>query len=59
MNRRGQIVVEYVLLLTFAVTLGALIMSELASRNTDSPGIIVAKWHQILNVIGSDVPDKK
>lgn len=51
---RGQVVVEYVLLLVVAVTIAALITSNLASRNPDEPGIIVAKWHKILEVIGQD-----
>ncbi len=59
MNRKGQIVVEYVLLLVLAVGLAALLVSRLVSRNADNPGILVAKWHKILEVVGDDLPDKK
>lgn len=59
MNRKGQIVVEYVLLMVVAVGLSALLVSQLISRNTDEPGILVAKWHAIMKVIGDDVPDKR
>lgn len=55
-NTRGQVVVEYVLLLIVAVGIAALITSLIASRNPDEPGIIVAKWHEILKTIGSDTP---
>ena len=56
LNARGQVVVEYVLLLIVAVGIAALITSLIASRNPDEPGIIVAKWHEILKTIGSDTP---
>lgn len=59
MNRKGQIVVEYVLLLVIAVGLAALLVSQLVSRNPDEPGIVVSKWQAILKVIGDDVPDRK
>lgn len=42
-----------------AVGLSALLVSQLISRNTDEPGILVAKWHAIMKVIGDDVPDKR
>ncbi|WP_374074291.1 hypothetical protein [Bdellovibrio bacteriovorus] len=58
-NNRGQIVVEYVLLLVIAVGIAALLTSRLVSRNADDPGILVAKWHSILQVVGDDVPDKR
>lgn len=58
MNQRGQIVVEYVLLLIIAVSLAYLLVSQMVSRNHDSPGFLVAKWQNILNVIGADMPDK-
>lgn len=59
MNQKGQIVVEYVLLLLVAVSVSAILVSNLVSRNPDDPGILVAKWHAILNTIGEDLPDKK
>nr|BFD60280.1 hypothetical protein CKG001_23870 [Bdellovibrio sp. CKG001] len=59
MNKRGQIVVEYVLLLVLAVSLAAILVSRLVSRNADDPGILVAKWHNILEVIAEDLPDGK
>ncbi|MFS4460774.1 hypothetical protein [Bdellovibrio sp. HCB2-146] len=59
MNQRGQIVVEYVLLLVIAVGLAALLVSQLVNRDPDNPGVLVSKWHKILMVIGDDVPDKR
>lgn len=51
--------VEYVLLLVIAVGIAALLTSRLVSRNSENPGILVAKWHSILKVVGDDVPDKR
>lgn len=59
MNKKGQIVVEYVLLLVLAVGLSALLVSQLVSRNSDEPGVLVAKWHAIMKAVGNDLPDKR
>ena len=58
-NSRGQVVIEYVLLLVIAVAVAALISKELVNRDPDNTGILVQKWLDIQNTIGSDVPDKK
>jgi uncharacterized protein (UPF0333 family) len=59
MNQKGQVVVEYVLLLIIAVSIAYLLVSQLASRNPDDSGILVTKWHRVLEVIGNDSSDKK
>ncbi|MBO9667559.1 MAG: hypothetical protein J7501_12190 [Bdellovibrio sp.] len=56
-NNRGQIVVEYVLLLVVAVGLAALLVSQLVSRNADDPGVLTLKWHELLKTVGDDLPD--
>jgi hypothetical protein len=58
MNRKGQIVVEYVLLLVIAVGIAAFLVRQLISRNADDPGVIIAKWNAILSVVGDDKPDR-
>lgn len=57
MNQRGQIVVEYVLLLMIAVLLAFVITTTLVSRDPNSPGFLIAKWYQILQTIGGDTAD--
>ncbi len=57
-NQRGQIVVEYVLLLSIAVTIAMIIVSQLISRNQDEPensGAIIKKWQQMQDAIAKDV----
>ncbi|HEX7673091.1 MAG TPA: hypothetical protein VF412_02915 [Bdellovibrio sp.] len=57
MNNRGQIVVEYVLLLVLAVALATLLAKQLVSRDVDNGGILTVKWHKIMVAIGADIPD--
>ncbi len=54
---RGQIVVEYVLLLVVGVSIAALITTTVVSRNPDSPGFLVQKWVDMIKLIGEDTAD--
>lgn len=56
-SQRGQIVVEYVLLLVIGVSVAALITSTMVSRSADNPGFLVRKWLEIIKVIGEDTAD--
>lgn len=58
-GQKGQIVVEYVLLLIIGMLIVATLLSQLVKRDASNPGMLVAKWQALLQVIGSDVPDKK
>ena len=57
-SQAGQIIVEYVLLLTIAITVGMIIVSQLISRNQDDPsssGIVIQQWIRMQDAIGKDV----
>lgn len=57
-DRKGQIVVEYVLLLSIAVTIAMIIVSQLVSRDSNDPensGALIRKWRQVQETIGQDV----
>jgi hypothetical protein len=56
-GERGQIVVEYVLLLVIGVSIAMLITSKMVSRNADNPGFLVKKWFDIIKTIGEDTAD--
>ena len=56
-NKKGQILVEYLLILTIAVGCATLITKKLVSRDEGDPGIIVKAWDRLLNSIGNDIPD--
>lgn len=57
-NRRGQIVVEYILLLVIGVTVAAVLVRGLASRSETNPGVVVKRWKDIQQEIGNDLIDK-
>jgi hypothetical protein len=52
----GQVILEYVLLLVIIVGLGSLIVTQMASRNEDSPGFLIKQWSEILKQIAADDP---
>ncbi len=57
-SQKGQIVVEYVLLLSIAVTIAAIIVSQLIHRDKDNPensGALIRKWQQMQDTISKDV----
>lgn len=56
-NQRGQLVVEYVLLLSMAAIVAAIVVSKLGSRNPDEPGAIIKGWSAIIKSVGDDKAD--
>ena len=56
-SNRGQIVVEYVLLMILGISIALLIITLSVSRNPDNPGFIIQKWYEIINFIGNDTAD--
>ena len=57
-SEKGQIVVEYVLLLSIAVTIALIIVSQLIKRDPDDPensGAMIRKWQQMQDAIAKDV----
>lgn len=56
--RKGQIVVEYVLLLMVGVAVAVLITSLMVSRSTSDPGFLIKQWKRIIDFIAEDYPDE-
>ena len=56
-QNRGQLVVEYVLLIFMVVVLCALMTRLLVSRNPEDQGVIITKWSQLLEMVGQDLGD--
>lgn len=57
-DRRGQLVIEYILLLVIAVTIGAILVRGLVNRSENSPGIVVERWKKIQAEVGEEIPDR-
>ena len=53
-SKKGQIVVEYVLLLLVSVTVAILITQQMVSRQTGSEGFLILKWQQLIQFIADD-----
>ena len=56
-NHRGQIVVEYVLLLIVLLSLATIIVEATVSRSPGGEGFVVQKWMELIQVISGDYPD--
>ena len=56
-KNKGQIVLEYVLLLVIGVGIAALITVTMVNRNPENPGFLMAKWRAIIQVIATDTAD--
>ena len=57
LNQRGQVVVEYVLLLVASVTLALLITRLMVGRDPGNPGFVLSAWNSIVEEIGADHAD--
>ena len=56
-NNRGQVLVEYLLLMVIAIGCVTIMTKALISRSDDSPGMIIKAWDGILKTISNDLPD--
>ncbi|MFN9067146.1 MAG: hypothetical protein ACK5V3_07950 [Bdellovibrionales bacterium] len=56
-RQAGQVVIEYVLLIVVMAGIGAFLVRSFASRDIDEPGLLVAKWNQILQFVAQDNPE--
>jgi hypothetical protein len=57
LNKKGQIVVEYVLLLSIGVSLAMILVSQLVKRDPAEPensGAVIRKWQQMQEAVGRD-----
>jgi uncharacterized protein (UPF0333 family) len=57
-QNRGQLIVEYLLLIVIVATAAALLSRTLVGRGQgDNAGIIIVKWTQLLDMVGQDIGD--
>lgn len=58
-DEKGQLIIEYVLLLTMVTVLAGTLISGMIGQSDDpaSQGLIVRKWSQVVQAIASDVID--
>lgn len=56
-SSKGQVALEYILLLVVAVGIALFLTRSLVYRSADEPGMIIKAWHSITEAIGSDTAD--
>lgn len=56
-NQKGQILVEYLLLMVIAIACAAALTNKLIGRSDTNQGIIITQWNKIITIIGNDIPD--
>ena len=57
LGERGQVVVEYVLLLVASVIMAMLITRLMVGRDPGNPGFVISAWNAVVEEIGADKPD--
>lgn len=57
-NIRGQVIVEYLLIMVLMVAIAATLTKKLVGRgDDDNQGLIVKSWSRMIKAIGNDLPD--
>ena len=57
LSNRGQVLIEYLLLMVIAVSCATLLTEAFVGRGGDKQGMIIKQWNKILQTIGNDLPD--
>lgn len=56
-QNRGQLVVEYILLIFVVVSIATLLTRSLVGRGDTDSGLVIAKWVQMIQMVGQDLGD--
>ena len=56
-QNKGQIILEYILILVIAVSVATLLTSRLVGRGDDSSGIVIQAWGELNRMVGEDLGD--
>lgn len=57
-SQKGQIAVEFILLVGVSVVIAVTIVTLMVSRDSEEPGFLIRVWDNIVKEIGSDHPGK-
>lgn len=56
-NQKGQILVEYLLLMIIAIGCATILTKQLVGRSEDNPGMLIRAWDGLIKNIANDIPD--
>lgn len=57
LSEKGQVLIEYILLMVIVVACASILMRGLVSRQTGRQGAVIRVWDDIIKIIGNDLPD--
>lgn len=53
-EKKGQIAVEYILLVGISVVIAATVVSLMVSRDSEEPGFLIRTWQSVVDTISAD-----
>lgn len=57
-NQKGQILLEYILLIVIVVAIAQALMSELVQRTPGNQGVVIKTWIGVSEIIANDPTDE-
>lgn len=57
MKQRGQVAIEYILLVSVAVVVALIITTAMVSRESGNEGFLIKAWRVMLDTLGADKAD--
>lgn len=57
-GQSGQVIVEYILLLVFSLTIGVLVTKLFVNRAEGKEGFVILQWQALIQAVAADVPDR-
>lgn len=57
LSEKGQVLIEYMLLMVIVISCATILMKGLVSRETGRQGAVIRVWDNIIRIIGNDLPD--
>ena len=58
-RQRGQVIIEYILLLIVAMGLATIIMKSIVKRDPNEAGFLMERWQAMIDQIAKDDPNKR
>lgn len=54
-GQKGQVIVEYILLMIIVVGIAAVIVRGVVHRDKSDPGFLIKAWSELVQTIGEDL----
>jgi uncharacterized protein (UPF0333 family) len=57
LSEKGQVLIEYILLMVIVISCASILMRALVSRQSGRQGMVIRVWDDIIRTLGNDMPD--